>query len=263
MKSKIMILMVALLALSGCSLLFGSPSATVRAFMAAAKKGDSEAMTKLFSSKAIAKLGEDTIRSNNKNFAEMSQTAHASGRTYSMNQLSETKTGDSARVSFFYQSNDKTDSIKFVFDLSKESGVWKIDDVGGADKEETKASEQPSPAPSTEVPPPPPPPLANSSPANSPQQKPISGGVLNGKAISLPKPAYSPAARAVKATGTVVVQVTVDEQGKVTSATAVSGHPLLRASAVSAAYSARFSPTVLAGKPVKITGVITYNFALE
>jgi TonB family protein len=59
------------------------------------------------------------------------------------------------------------------------------------------------------------------------------------------------------------VQVTVDEQGKVTSASAVSGHPLLRASAVAAAYAARFSPTTLSGKPVKIKGVITYNFAPE
>jgi TonB family protein len=89
----------------------------------------------------------------------------------------------------------------------------------------------------------------------------VSGGVLNGKAISLPKPNYPPAARAVRASGSVNVQVTVDEKGSVTSASAVSGHPLLRAAAVKAAQEARFSPTVLQGKPVKVTGVIVYNFS--
>jgi TonB family protein len=90
--------------------------------------------------------------------------------------------------------------------------------------------------------------------------KPISGGVLNGKAISLPKPTYPAIAKAAHASGTVVVQVTVDEDGNVTSAKAVSGHPLLQAAATQAARQARFTPTVLAGKPVKVNGVLTYNF---
>jgi TonB family protein len=89
---------------------------------------------------------------------------------------------------------------------------------------------------------------------------PISGGVLNGKAISLPRPSYPAIARAARASGTVTVQVTLDESGKVVSARAVSGHPLLQQSAVQAAYGARFSPTQLSGQPVKVTGVITYNF---
>ena len=93
--------------------------------------------------------------------------------------------------------------------------------------------------------------------------RPISGGVLNGKAVSLPKPAYPPIARAARASGTVVVQVLVDEQGNVVSAKAVSGHPLLRAAAASAARGAKFSPTKLSGKPVKVTGVITYSFVAE
>ncbi len=90
--------------------------------------------------------------------------------------------------------------------------------------------------------------------------KTISGGVLNGKAIDLPKPEYPVAARTVKASGAVNVQVTVDEKGDVVSASAVSGHPLLRASAVAAAKNAKFNPTLLSGKPVKISGVVVYNF---
>jgi TonB family protein len=101
------------------------------------------------------------------------------------------------------------------------------------------------------------------SPGSLTPGKPISGGVLNGKAISLPKPAYPPAAKAVKASGTVVVQVEIDEQGKVVSAKAVSGHPLLRSASEAAAREARFTPTKLSGKPVKVSGVVTYNFVSE
>jgi len=92
---------------------------------------------------------------------------------------------------------------------------------------------------------------------------PISGGVLNGKAISLPKPGYPAIAKAAHASGTVVVQVLIDENGNVVSANAVSGHPLLIQAAVSAARSAKFSPTKLSGQPVKVTGVIQYNFVAQ
>jgi protein TonB len=91
----------------------------------------------------------------------------------------------------------------------------------------------------------------------------ISGGVLNGKAISLPTPVYPAIARAAHASGTVTVFVTVDENGYVISSRAVAGHPLLQEAAVQAARQARFSPTRLSGQPVKITGLITYNFAIE
>lgn len=90
----------------------------------------------------------------------------------------------------------------------------------------------------------------------------ISGGVLNGKVTSKPQPAYPPIARAARAQGVVTVQVTVDEEGYVISARAVSGHPLLQQAAVQAARQARFTPTLLEGKPVKVAGVITYNFVL-
>jgi protein TonB len=110
-------------------------------------------------------------------------------------------------------------------------------------------------APTGGAPPPPPPPPPKKEPPKT-----VSGGVLNGKATSLPKPAYPPAARAVRASGSVSVQVLISESGSVISASAVSGHPLLRSAAVGAARGARFSPTLLSGQPVKVSGVITYNF---
>ena len=89
---------------------------------------------------------------------------------------------------------------------------------------------------------------------------PVTGGVLNSKVTKLPKPVYSAAAKAVRAEGAVRVQVTVDEAGNVVAASAVSGHPLLRAAAVAAAREAKFSPTMLEGQPVRFTGVLVYNF---
>jgi protein TonB len=109
--------------------------------------------------------------------------------------------------------------------------------------------------------PPPPPPAPKPTP--EPKKTVVSGGVLNGKAVSKPPPAYPPIAKAARAQGTVTVQILVDESGRVVSASAVSGHPLLQQAAVAAARQARFSPTLLSGQPVKVSGVITYNFVLQ
>ncbi len=89
---------------------------------------------------------------------------------------------------------------------------------------------------------------------------PRSLGVVNGKATNLPKPTYTAAAIAVNAQGEVSVQVTIDETGRVISAKAVSGHPLLKRESERAAMNATFSPTTLSKVPVKVTGVIIYNF---
>jgi len=85
-------------------------------------------------------------------------------------------------------------------------------------------------------------------------------GVINGIATYLPKPPYPPTAITMNIQGKVDVQVTIDETGKVISAKAASGHPFLRQAAEKAAWSARFSPTYLSKIPVKVTGVIIYNF---
>ncbi|PYS79235.1 MAG: hypothetical protein DMF67_01135 [Acidobacteria bacterium] len=91
----------------------------------------------------------------------------------------------------------------------------------------------------------------------------ISVPVLNDKALKMPQPAYPPIAKAARTQGKVVVQVVVDEDGDVISASAVSGHPLLQQAAVVAARQAKFSPTLLSGQPVKVSGWLTYNFVLE
>lgn len=89
-------------------------------------------------------------------------------------------------------------------------------------------------------------------------QKTISGGVVNGKAVSLPQPVYPAGARG--ASGAVSVRVTIDESGAVVEARAVSGHDALRAAAETAARRAKFKPTLLSGEPVRVTGILVYNF---
>ena len=103
-----------------------------------------------------------------------------------------------------------------------------------------------------------PPPVMKKETSRPPVTK--SMGVVNGIATYLPKPVYSAIAKAAGASGMVTVQVLIDEQGKVVSARALSGHPLLQRDAVQAAYQARFTPTLLSKQPVKVSGVITYNF---
>lgn len=99
-----------------------------------------------------------------------------------------------------------------------------------------------------------------SAPSRPPPHAPISGGVMNGKAVRLVQPSYPPIARAAHASGTVTVQVLVDESGNVIAAHAMSGHPLLQPSAVAAARASKFSPTKLSGEPVRVNGVVVYNF---
>ena len=94
---------------------------------------------------------------------------------------------------------------------------------------------------------------------NAPGQnakRPVAGGMLNGRAIYLPLPEVPPG----EATGVVLVAVVIDEQGSVIEARAVSGPQTLHAAAVSAARLARFSPTLLMGEPVRVSGTLSYNF---
>lgn len=99
--------------------------------------------------------------------------------------------------------------------------------------------------------------------APKPILRPVSGGVLNGTAVSLPSPIYPETAKRMRVAGVVSVQVVVDETGKVISAQASNGPPALRDVAVQAALKARFSPTKLSGQPVKVSGSINYKFALS
>jgi TonB family protein len=89
-----------------------------------------------------------------------------------------------------------------------------------------------------------------------------SGGVLQASATRRVEPAYPPLAKAAHISGSVVVELTIDETGDVVRAQVISGHPLLKDAAVEAALGWKFQPTMLQGVPVKVVGTITFNFSL-
>jgi len=105
----------------------------------------------------------------------------------------------------------------------------------------------------------------NPPPPPEPQKPPrvVSKGVITGLATYLPKPVYTEIAKRARAQGSVSVQVLIDETGRVISAKALSGSPFLTGEAQKAAMQARFAPTLLSNQPVKVSGVITYNFVLS
>jgi protein TonB len=113
-------------------------------------------------------------------------------------------------------------------------------------------------------PPPPPPKPPEPTPTPAPPKKlTVSGGVLQGKAINKVQPPYPPIAKAARAAGAVQVQVTISEEGRVIEATVIAGHPLLRDAALQAAKRWTFQPTELSGVPVKVQGILTFNFTLQ
>ena len=91
-------------------------------------------------------------------------------------------------------------------------------------------------------------------------QESTAGGVQTGRILRMPKPNYPAIAYAAHAQGEVEVRVIINEEGMVIAAAAISGHPLLQSACVSAARDAEFAPTLIDGKPVKVTGVIKYEF---
>src|SRR5215813_8630964 len=85
-------------------------------------------------------------------------------------------------------------------------------------------------------------------------------GILNSRAVDLPKPVYPAAARKDHVQGQVQVKVVLDETGKVVSAETMFGPDALRAAAVEAAKRARFNPIVIGGTPQKVFGILLYDF---
>ncbi|MDQ1613601.1 MAG: periplasmic protein TonB [Pyrinomonadaceae bacterium] len=93
----------------------------------------------------------------------------------------------------------------------------------------------------------------------------VQGGIINGKAVYKPQPEYPQSAKSARAQGTVRVQILVDETGRVIEAKVFDNapHGALANAALAAAKRARFTPTLLSGVPVKVTGFVTYNFVLQ
>ena len=127
MKRTILFL-VLLAAFSGCSV--SSPTSTVKKYISSAQKGDVNTMVSLYSSKEIQKTGMEKLRSGDQLFSDLVKKTIARGEILQMTDIKETITGDTARVSFVYQDPKNVNSLGMGFDLSKENGSWKIDEIG-------------------------------------------------------------------------------------------------------------------------------------
>jgi periplasmic protein TonB len=138
----------------------------------------------------------------------------------------------------------------YVSDLAATSSASTCDTCTGTDPRASAVVEKPQPTPEP-------------TPVKAPAIQRVSMGVLIAKIISLPKPNYPVIAKQARATGPVNVQILIDESGNVISAHAVNGHPMLIHAAEDAARRARFTPTLLSNQPVKVQGVIVYNFVLQ
>lgn len=103
---------------------------------------------------------------------------------------------------------------------------------------------------------------SNNQTSEQPKKINVSGGVLQGTALKRVQPAYPSVAKAARATGAVQVQITISEEGKVIDTNVISGHPLLREAAAQAASQWEFKPTEMGGVPVKVQGILTFNFTL-
>ncbi len=96
-----------------------------------------------------------------------------------------------------------------------------------------------------------------------PELKYVSGGVLQGSATYREQPPYPPAAKAERLSGTIFIKVVIDENGNVVDARVVCGPDLLAPDSLAAARKWRFKPTMLSGVPVKVQGILVFNFTLQ
>jgi TonB family protein len=108
-----------------------------------------------------------------------------------------------------------------------------------------------------EVPPPPPPKLSKEEPIR------VEPTAQELKLIRRVEPVYTELARRARIQGKVVLVVTVNEEGNVSDARVISGHPLLGETALIAVRQWKYSPTSFDGEPVPVITTVTVTFDLN
>jgi protein TonB len=91
---------------------------------------------------------------------------------------------------------------------------------------------------------------------------PVSIGSLAGKARQRVSPSYPPIARSARISGVVTVYLVLNEKGEVESVERTVGPTQLQQAATDAARRWKFAPTVVDGRPVRVTGYVSFNFSL-
>ena len=99
-------------------------------------------------------------------------------------------------------------------------------------------------------------------PSASTPAGPVDVGSLIGYATKQQAPIYPPAARSMRTSGIVKVEVTISETGEVTEVQKASGPTMLQTAAKDAIKKWKFKPFVRDGQPVKANGFVNFNFTL-
>lgn len=112
-------------------------------------------------------------------------------------------------------------------------------------------------------PPPPPPPVGEGKGLSDPAAIVIGGGIKPPTRIVNVNPVYPADAKEARIQGVVIIQVLLDEEGKVEQAKVVRSIPQLDQAAVDAVKQWAFTPTLLNGVPKKVIMTVTVNFTLQ
>jgi TonB family protein len=89
------------------------------------------------------------------------------------------------------------------------------------------------------------------------------GFVQESKLIRKADPVYPELAKRTGVTGSVILSITIDEEGNVSDIRISSGHPALTNAAINAVKQWRYSPTLLNGVPVSVTATVSVHFNLK
>jgi protein TonB len=88
----------------------------------------------------------------------------------------------------------------------------------------------------------------------------VVGKPQESKLIRKVEPVYPELAKRTRTQGKVVLEITVDQEGNVSDARAISGNPILIEAAITAVRQWKYTPTFLNGKPVSVTTTATIEF---
>ncbi len=90
----------------------------------------------------------------------------------------------------------------------------------------------------------------------------VGGNTANDRLLKRVEPVYPKEAIAVRISGTVILQVTVNEGGRVYEATVLRGQTLLNRAAIDAVLQWQYRPLLLNGEPCPFIAVVTLTFRL-
>lgn len=88
----------------------------------------------------------------------------------------------------------------------------------------------------------------------------VRDGLISGLVTIGETPVYPQEARNSGIEGPVVMKVTIDDKGKLSALNVLSGHPLFTGQAELAARRSTYAAALMNGMPVKVTGILIYNF---